>query len=199
MKFIDIQLKLKKSMTLNGVVHKRYNHSLAVVEMALSLNKLHHLGLDEDKVFLAALLHDAAKLKSNEELLMILNENLEKDRVKTIHPFPAIWHSFAGKFVVKKEYGITDEEILNAIYYHTTGKPKMTDLEKLIFISDYIEKTRTGIHFDIARMACYKDLNEGLKIILTQIVDYLKKSGTIIYDLTEKTYDYYVYGDYING
>ena len=107
--------------------------------------------------------------------------------------YPSIWHSFVGKIVAREKYGIIDDRILNAICYHTTGRPNMTNLEKIIFISDYVEeKTRVGECFEVARKAANKNLNDAIVVIIEQTIAYLKKNNKPVYQLTEETYQFYL-------
>ena len=126
-KIEEIQEKLKNCLT-----YERYMHSLGVMEMAVKLAK--EFGLDEEKAKIAGLLHDCAKCLPKEELEKYIDtfEECEKLSTKT-------WHAPVGAIVAKKEYGVTDEEILSAIRWHTIGKKDMTDFEKVIFIADKIE------------------------------------------------------------
>lgn len=191
-KYVSIYNQLKRLMTIDGVVHPRFNHSVATAKIALELNEHLKLGLNEDQVYLAGLLHDAAKLVDNQQLWEIIVENEPKEVQTELINFPHIWHSFAGKYYVKAKFNIDDLAVLNAIYYHTTGRENMTSLEALIFVCDYIEPTRVGGDYLInARKACYSSLDEGVYTILSQMVDYLKKSGKIIYSQTLKAYNYY--------
>lgn len=189
-KYDYLKEQLKKSMTIDGVVQKRYYHSLEVAKKALELNERLCLGLDSDKVYLAGLLHDAAKLKSDEFLWEIIKKEFpnELDKFKDSKP---IWHSLAGPFVVKTEYGINDEEILSAICYHSTGKANMSTLDKVLFVADYIEDTRGGNYTKEAVDASFISLDKALKIILNQKVDFLRKSGKIICELTFEALKYY--------
>ena len=126
-KIEEIQEKLKACLT-----YERYMHSLGVMEMAVKLAK--EFNLDEDKAKVAGLLHDCAKCLSKEELEKYTDtfEECEKLSTKT-------WHAPVGAIIAKKDYGVTDKEILSAIRWHTIGKNDMTDFEKIIFIADKIE------------------------------------------------------------
>ena len=126
-KIEEIQEKLKNCLT-----YERYIHSLGVMEMAVKLAK--EFGLDEEKAQVAGLLHDCAKCLPKEELEKYINtfEECEKLSTKT-------WHAPVGSIIAKNDYGVTDEEILSAIRWHTIGKNNMTDFEKVIFIADKIE------------------------------------------------------------
>jgi predicted HD superfamily hydrolase involved in NAD metabolism len=123
----EIQEKLKNCLT-----YERYMHSLGVMEMAVKLAK--EFGLDEEKAQIAGLLHDCAKCLPKEELESYIDtfEDCEKLSAKT-------WHAPVGAIIAKRDYGVTDEEILSAIRWHTIGKNDMTDFEKIIFIADKIE------------------------------------------------------------
>lgn len=183
--------KLQESMTTNGEIHKRYYHSLEVANIALKLNEHLNLKLDETVVYLASILHDCAKLYSKDKLWDILVEFKDVLNLESIKNYPSIWHSFAGKKVAKDYYNINDENILSAIFYHTTGKPNMTTLEKLIFVSDYIEESRTGDYVLVARKACFKNLNYGVYIVLKQMIEYLNSNNYDICSLTLDAFNYY--------
>ena len=183
--------KLQESMTINGEIHKRYYHSLEVANIALKLNEHLNLKLDETIVYLASILHDCAKLYSKDKLWDILVEFKDILNLESIKNYPSIWHSFAGKKVAKDYYNINDENILSAIFYHTTGKPNMTTLEKLIFVSDYIEESRTGDYVLVARKACFKNLNYGVYIVLKQMIEYLNSNNYDICSLTLDAFNYY--------
>lgn len=183
--------KLQESMTNNGEIHKRYYHSLEVANIALKLNEHLNLKLDETIVYLASILHDCAKLYSKDKLWDILVEFKDILNLESIKNYPSIWHSFAGKKVAKDYYNINDENILSAIFYHTTGKPNMTTLEKVIFVSDYIEESRTGDYVLVARKACFKNLNYGVYIVLKQMIEYLNSNNYDICSLTLDAFNYY--------
>lgn len=189
-KYNHLKEQLKKSMTIDGVVQKRYFHSLEVAKKALEINERLNLGIDVDKVYLAGLLHDAAKLKSDEYLWSIIEKEFSED-LEMFKSTKAIWHSLAGPYVLKNEYGVFDEEILSAICFHSTAKENMSTLDKILFVADYIEDTRGGSWTKEATEASFKDLDLAVKIILNQKVDFLKKNGKIICELTLKALNYY--------
>lgn len=168
---------------------ERIYHSLGVCDMALYLNKLHHLNVSEEKVMTAALLHDYAKFENKESIKAILKENnIEFDEAMSYK----LWHSVYGIYFIKKEVGINDPEILNAIYYHTTGRANMTDLEKLIYISDFTEtNTRLDDCFSEIREASFVDLNKAVALEAKFTVDSLNKKGIGICKDSIETYEYY--------
>lgn len=157
---------------------ERYQHTLSVVHMAMRLNKQY--GLDPDKVFYAALLHDSAKT----------------NHINYHYPIPSdakgtpVAHAFEGAFKAR-EYGINDEEILNAIYYHTTARRNMTPLEKLIYTADMVEESRDFDGVEELRRICLENLNNGFKACVKATYEHLKARDTEIYYLTKEAYDYY--------
>ena len=85
-----------------------------------------------------------------------------------------------------------DADILNAIRYHTTGRPNMGRLEKIIFIADYIEPSRKQIaDLDYVRRLAYQDLDRTMEKILADTLAYLQKKDDKIDEMTVKTYHYY--------
>lgn len=122
--------------------NERYIHSLGCADSAKKLAKMYNL--DEEKAYLAGLVHDCAKCYSNEQLENILVNNMSFKKDALINP--KTYHSPAGVYVAKHELGINDEEILSAIHHHTIGKLNMTTFEKIIFLADKIEaETRDKI------------------------------------------------------
>ena len=120
---------------------KRYQHSLGTAECAKELAK--HFGQNEEKAYIAGLLHDCAKCFSDEKLLEIIDKYLddvdsdERSNKKTLH-------APGSYYIAKTVFGLEDAEMLSAIRWHTLGKMDMTDLEKIIFLADKIElRTRS--------------------------------------------------------
>ena len=95
-------------------------------------------------------------------------------------------------YVAEDVFDIKDQDILSAIYYHTTGKSDMTLYEKLIFAADYIEPSRTGDWVAPAREACYLNLDYGIYHILKEVNEYLISDDNFIYHLTKDAYNYYL-------
>lgn len=179
-----IQNKLKRKLS-----DSRYVHTLGVAYTAASLAMKY--GYDISDAFLAGLLHDCAKyMNGNEFIKCALENNIEiSDAEKNK---PDLLHAKIGAFFAKKKYDIEDEEICSAIRYHTTGRPNMTLLEKIIYIADYIEPKRDKMpRLDIIRKTAFEDIDECLKMILNDSVEYLKSSGMSIDTTTIETYDYY--------
>lgn len=150
-------LKEKLSSSNNPEWEERYKHSLGVLKIALKLNEELRLGLDEEKIYLASVLHDYAKFDDFDRCKEIVQKyGLDEKMLQLDHK---LWHSFFGPYIVNDELGINDEEALKAIFYHTTGKANMSTLEEVIFLSDYIEEGRIGYPFDITRDIAFKEKN----------------------------------------
>ena len=102
-------------------------------------------------------------------------------------------HAKVGADLCAEKYGIVDEEIANAVRYHTTGRPAMTLLEKIIFIADYLEPNRNDAdNLPIVRKQVFEDINLALRTILADSLVYLKETGKEIDSMTVETYKYYM-------
>lgn len=117
---------------------KRYIHTLGVMETAIQLAKIY--GENESKAETAAILHDIAKYADIEWMEEIVKaQQLDQ---QLIGWGSELLHGPVGAYIAESEFGITDEEILNAIRFHTTGRVAMSNLEKIIFVADMIEPNR---------------------------------------------------------
>lgn len=176
--------KLKGKLT-----EKRYVHSIGVEYTAACLAMRY--GADVQKARLAGLLHDNAKclptddkLKKCEKLKLPINSSERAN--------PDLLHGKLGAYYAKEKYGVKDQEILDAITYHTTGRPGMTLMDKIIFVADYIEPNRKMI-FELPeiRKEAFTDLDSCVLHILKNTLEYLDGKTDIIDEMTEKTYNYY--------
>ncbi len=181
--------KLRKKME-KELHAKRYEHTLSVAYTAASLAMVHNV--DTDSAMTAGLLHDCAKCLPTDKLISLCRKNdLSVSEVELQNP-AALLHAKAGSFLARKKYGVTDDDILNAIKYHTTGRPEMSKLEKILYIADYIEPGRKHAAnlLQIRKMA-YQDLDQTLFKILEDTLSYLLTTGGEIDSMTQETYDYY--------
>lgn len=171
---------------------KRYIHTLGVAMTAANLAEVH--GCDSNQAYTAGLLHDCAKyLTGNEQITACQSANISLTKVELENT--ALIHGKLGAYIAKTRYGIRDKEILSAITWHTTGKPKMTLLEKIIYLADYIEPGRTMNckPYSLAqiRRASFENIDKALYMVLECSVKYLEKSGVPIDPQTIDTYKYY--------
>lgn len=181
----DLKKDLKKEMD-----DSRFEHTLGVMYTCAALAMRYEYDLE--KAMLAGLLHDCAKCMPNaKKLKMAEKHHLEISSLERKNPF--MLHAKLGAFLAKKKYDIEDEEILNAIRWHTTGRPDMTLLDKIVYVSDYIEPRRDKApNLPKIRQRAFMDLDQALIKILEDTLGYLGDSAEHVDAMTKKTYDYYM-------
>ena len=182
--FIKMQKKLAKYLDEN-----RYEHTLGVMFTCASLAMVH--GYDLKDAQAAGLLHDSAKCIPNKKKLKICAEHhIPVTDFEREHPF--LLHAKLGAYIAKNKYNVSDKEILSAITYHTTGKPEMTKLEKIVYIADYIEPARNKAPrlTEIRRLA-FEDLDECMYQILKDTLMYLDENPDDVDSATKDAYRYY--------
>ena len=169
---------------------KRYEHTLGVAYTAAALAMRYDY--DIMKAFEAGLLHDCAKCMTHEERLNYCKKNnLEVTEIEKKNP--SLLDAKVGADLSNRKYGIIDEDICNAVRFHTTGRPDMTLLEKIIFIADYLEPHRCEAEdLPIVRKQVFVDIDSALRTILSDTLVFLEKSGNEIDPMTVKTYEYYI-------
>ena len=167
----------------------RYEHTLSVSFTCMALAMRY--GYDLEKAELAGLLHDCAKHFTDEELIL----RCEKHGV-LLDPAdrmaPAVIHAKYGAWLAAHKYQISDEEILEAIRCHTTGKPDMGMLDKILYIADFIEPRRNKAeNLPQMRALAFEDLDRTMYEILKGTLGYLKKKNSFINPMTEQAYAWY--------
>lgn len=181
--------KVRRSMekTLDA---KRFEHTLGVAYTAAALAMCY----DESVVNaqLAGLLHDCAKCMDNRKKITICEKhNISINEVEYKNPF--LLHAKVGSFIAMNKYGIHDKDIINAILNHTTGRPGMSTLEKIIYIADYIEPNRKQApNLTVIRKQAFVDLDAALLNILQDTLNYLRDIDGAMDPMTQKTYEYYI-------
>ena len=168
---------------------RRFTHTLGVQYTSACLAMKY--GADIRKAELSGLLHDCAKHKRPEKLLKYcLDRQLEITDVQRRRPF--MLHGLVGAYVAREKYGVDDEEILSAIKWHTTGRPDMSLLEKIVFTADYFERGRIQApNLDELRRISFEDLDRAVCLILKQTLDYLGQTPEDIDQMTELAYEFY--------
>lgn len=165
---------------------KRLVHSKNTALVALSLNRNLCPKIDEDKVLLAGLLHDVGKMYDKTELPNNIKNAIPKDSIGT-----PVQHQFVSVEIVKNDFHISDEDVLNAIRFHTTGRENMSRFEKLIYVSDLISYERNFQGVESLRKAVYNDFEKGFITCLTYSRDYVVETGREVYPLTDKAISFY--------
>ncbi len=185
---IDLN-ELRKAME-QELSSKRYLHTLGVSYTAACLAMAH--GADLDSAMTAGLLHDCAKpLKGEEQIALCEKNHLEISAVERTNP-SALLHAKVGAYLAETRYKVSDPDVLNAIRFHTTGRPQMSKLEKILYIADYIEPGRKHVtDLEAIRQLAYRDLDKTMSKILESTLAYLKTTDGQIDHMTEETYQYY--------
>lgn len=182
-------IKNIKNILKNTLDKKHYEHTIGVAYTAVCLAMKYEY--DMEKAEEAGLLHDCAKcISDDKKLKQCQKHNISISETEKSSPY--LLHAKLGAFFAMHKYGITDQEVINAILVHTTGAPEMTLLEKIIYVADYIEPNRKEAPnlFSIRRIA-FEDLDMAVYMIMEDTLAYLKKKQKNIDHMTGKAYEYY--------
>lgn len=167
---------------------RRFQHVLGVEKMAVALAAKY--GASEAKASIAALTHDYAKERPDDEFQMIIQR--DSYDLDLLNYGNAIWHGLVGASIVQRELKINDEEILQAIRLHTTGAAEMTLLDKIIYVADYIEPGRQFPGVKEARDIALINLDEAVAYETKQTLLHLVEQEQKIYPKTIETYNHWV-------
>lgn len=183
-RILKIQHTLKKELDEN-----RYQHTLGVMYTSASMAMRYDV--DVQKALYAGLLHDCAKcIPGDKKIHLCEKYGLSVSEVEKENP--SLLHAKLGACLAQKKYEIQDKEILQAIESHTTGRPAMSLLEKIVYIADYIEPGRKNLPnmADVRKLA-FRDIDECLYRILKDSLVYLNSRNIMVDPMTQKTYEYY--------
>ncbi len=163
----------------------RYIHTLGVMETAISLAERYDG--DPEKAEIAAIFHDYAKFRPKDEMKqIIIEQNMSKE---LLSHHMELWHAPVGAYLVRTEVGIEDEEVLNAIKYHTSGRTQMTLLEKIIYLADYIEPNRHFSGVEEVREMAQNNLDDAVKQAMKNTIQFLMKKNQPIFPDTFHAYN----------
>lgn len=174
--------ELKKDIGL-----ERYNHSILVMENCVDLAKFYNQPIGEAK--LAGLLHDCGKFQDKTKILKTIDEfdiildNIMKKNI-------ALAHGPIGEFIAREKYNIQNENILNAIRYHTTGRENMGLMEKIVFIADLIEPSRKFPGVEEMRKLAYENLNKSIIFALDNNIQFVVERNNLLHLDTIKARNY---------
>ncbi len=183
-----IKKYLKKHLTKD-----RYHHTLGVAYTAIAMAMRYNPETGNSNFIkraeIAGLLHDCAKCMDNDKKLRICERNnIPYNSFEASHPY--LLHGRVGAHIAQTKFDIHDEDILQAITWHTTGRPDMSLLEKIIFIADYIEPSRNPIpELDEIRQLAFIDIDKAMEKILSNTLKFLESKGNPIDKMTQTTYD----------
>ncbi len=164
----------------NELKESRLIHTAGVIVLAEKYAK--RMGEKVEKAKLAALLHDVAKYKKREDFLCV---NIPQSAPESIV------HQYIGAHIAKNTLNIQDENVINAIAYHSTGRPNMSTLEKIIFLADLLEEGRTYDEVVQLRLAVEKDFEKGFKLCIERLIQHVTNSGEQLFELTALANEYY--------
>jgi len=151
-------------------------HVVGTRDLALEINRRQSLGLDEEKISLASLLHDVARLFSSDQLVFGLKAyGLDPDSFD--YAVPMLLHVELGAEIAKREIGVEDEDVLNAIRLHATGSAGMSVLDKLIYVADKVEPLRDYPGVGDLREFALRDLNAAFPVVISSVLKYLIDAG----------------------
>ena len=174
--------KLEKS-----IGKKRLNHSIGVMETAINLANVYNY--EKEKARIAGLLHDCAKFRDPLYLLKRVNDfGIILDEIMYVNK--ELIHGPLGAKIAEHEFNIKDPEILDAIAYHTTGREDMALLEKIIYIADYIEPSRSFVGIEVIRGLAVKDLDKSIRMAMDNTIKYLTDKHKLIHIDTLKARNY---------
>ncbi|NFI93469.1 HD domain-containing protein [Clostridium botulinum] len=189
-----ISIEKMKLYLKDNLKQNRYNHTLGVVETAKKLAKIN--GISIEKAEIAAFAHDVAKNLSLEKMQSIIDKsNLELTNTEKENS--NLWHSIIAPIEARNKLEIDNEEILDAIRWHTTGKENMSILTKIIYIADMIEPGRDFPGVEKIRQTTFENLDAGVLLGLTESMKDLLNRNLIIDLNTIKARNYFLLKDII--
>lgn len=176
----QLTMEQLRYVSLCYLKHKRIPHVLGCEQEAIRLAIRY--GADVKKAQIAALLHDCTKFWDMEtQLACCAHYGMELDKIE--RKTPKLLHAKTGAAIARDVFGV-DDEIYGAIYHHTTGHKKMTLLEKVIYLADYIEPSRNFDGLEQLRTVCYQDIDQGFRLGLSMTVEDMSASGASVHKAT---------------
>lgn len=171
-----------RKFVMGAVSESRYAHSMRTAQMCKKLCERY--GLDPERGYLCGVAHDMCKKMDDELLTSIASRDgkpisdLEKEK-------PALLHGRAAAVKIESDFGIHDEQIIQAIANHTFGGENLCDLAKILFVADKIEPGREHVTEKYLERLFALSLNEMVYAVVTESCDYLKKKGKKISPVTK--------------
>lgn len=167
---------------------KRFTHVLGVVETAIELAK--EFNVSESKAEIAAILHDVAKFSDRDWMKSVIVSEKMDPLLLDYHA--ELWHAPVGAYLAKTEFGVEDEDVLNAIRYHTTGRADMSDLEKVVYIADLIEPNRKFSGVEQLRQLKEQGLDVMMEASVKHSIEFLVSKNQPVFPDSLKCYNYFV-------
>ena len=177
--------KLKKYLSVS-VCQSRFDHSIRTAQTAKELCL--RFGEDAELGEIAGVAHDICKEMKSDLLLNLVRSSdyeisqIEKDK-------PSLLHGKASSVLLKKEFDVTNDDLLEAVANHTFGKPNMCNLAKILYVADKIEPGRPQVNQSYLEKFEKMSLNELVKYILEENISYLNKKGKSVSEISYKFLD----------
>lgn len=181
----SIEVYIEKNLN-----EKRKKHIYGVVETAKKLAEQY--GSDPKKAETAALFHDMFRSTPVEILNMFVRQ-LHLDPVLMNNANLA--HGPIAAVIMQRDYGIEDEDIINAVRYHTTGRENMSLLEKIIYLADAMEPGRAYPGVDQLREIAEESLDQACLFSMERSINYIRERNLFLHEDTIKARDYLKKGD----
>ena len=173
-----------------NISEERFKHSCQVSKVAENIAR--HYGISTDKAKLLGLIHDCAKDYSIIELRSLIKKyDIKMSEIEK--NIPGLWHAYVGTELARDIFNIKDQEMLDAIRFHSTASRKLGLLGKIIYVSDKIEPDRKTEKMDQARKLVWQDIDLAMLELLNQGIKSLIYRNLIIHPETLHTRNNIIY------
>lgn len=180
-----MDIERARELVKHQLSEKRFEHTIRVTDTAILLAEQY--GSSVELVTIAALLHDYAKDMDSEKLANYIKQyRLPND---LFNYNIELWHGPVAAKIVENKYKVTNQEIINAIYYHTTGRENMSLLELIVFVADYIEPARDFPGVEIVREHARENLYVAARLALKNTIHFLLDKDVTIHPNTFLAYN----------
>lgn len=186
---MNYDLEAVKQLLSERLCEKRYHHSLNVADEARRLAEI--FGEDPEKAYFAGLVHDICKDEPKEEQLQRIRNSAIIWDDKALGQ-PSLWHAMAGSIFIREELNVQDEDIINAVRYHTTARAGMSRLEKIVYLADLTSADREYSDVETVRALARASLEKAMLYGLQYIISDLVAHKSPIVDDTVEAYNEYV-------
>lgn len=177
-----------KNLLQQRLCAARYQHSLNVADTCAQLARI--FGADEGTAYLAGLLHDICKDEPEQQQLQrMLDSAIIWDEKALAQP--ALWHALSGSVFIRDELNITDEDMINAVRYHTTARAGMSQLEKIVYLADLTSADRSYPDVQTVRAMVAMSLEKAMLYALQYSIGNLITQKALIVTDTFEAYNEY--------
>lgn len=183
MELTNLVQELQKRLPL-----QRFQHILRVTETAKGLAALHGESVEQAEI--AALFHDIAKSMEAKEMQHVLENRQENTNLFEFNK--ELWHAPVGAIIAQEEFNVEDEDILQAIRYHTTGRADMSKLEMIVYIADMTEPGRDYPGVDELRQTAQGTLDSAMRACIIHSIEHLIRKRVPVYPDSIACYNYFV-------